>query len=88
MGVKFRRQHPIGPYVLDFYCYELRLAVELDGYRHNAPAGRESDERRTATLAARGIQVLRFTNLQVLQETQTVAEALWQACQDRRSAID
>ena len=87
-GFKFRRQHPIDPYVLDFYCHELRLAVELDGYRHNAPAGRTNDARRTATLAARGIQILRFTNLQILQETQAVAETLWQICQERRSAID
>ncbi len=88
MGVKFRRQHPIDPFVLDFYCHELRLAVELDGYRHSAPAGRANDVQRTEVLAARGIQVMRFTNLQILQETQAVAETLWQTCQERRSAID
>ena len=87
MGVKFRRQHPIEPFVLDFYCHELRLAVEVDGGRHAATAGRMNDERRTAALAARGIQVLRFSNLEVLQETSAVAEALWRACQERRKAI-
>ncbi|MDE0131393.1 MAG: DUF559 domain-containing protein [bacterium] len=87
MGVKFRRQHPIDPYVLDFYCHELRLAVEVDGYRHAATAGRARDARRTAALAARGIQVLRFSNLEVLQETGAVAEAIWRACQKRRAAL-
>ena len=88
MGVKFRRQHPIDPYVLDFYCYELRLAVEVDGGQHVSTAGRARDARRTAALAARGIQVLRFSNLEVLQETGAVAEAIWRACQKRRAALD
>ena len=87
MGVKFRRQHPIDPYVLDFYCYELRLAVELDGSQHITPAGRVKDQRRTADLEARGIQVRRFTNLEVLKETQAVAESLWQTCQERRLTL-
>ena len=88
MGFKFRRQHPIEPFVLDFYCHELRLAVELDGSQHTAQIGRANDRRRTAVLGARGIHVLRFTNLQVLQETQAVAETLWQTCQQRQTAID
>ncbi len=88
MGVKFRRQHPIEPFVLDFYCHELRLAVELDGSQHTAPAQRIGDDRRTAALAARGIQVLRFSNLEILQETQAVAETLWQACQQRLTTTD
>ena len=87
MGVKFRRQHPMQPYVLDFYCHELRLAVEVDGYGHDAPAGRANDVRRTAALEAQGIQVLRFTNLQVLQETRAVAETLWRTCRERRTAL-
>ena len=88
MGFKFRRQHPIEPFVLDFYCHELRLAVELDGSQHTAQIGRANDRRRTAVLGARGIHVLRFTNLQVLQESQAVAETLWQTCQQRQTAID
>ena len=86
MGVKFRRQHPSAPFVLDFYCHELRLAVEVDGGQHAAQTGRTSDARRTAILKARGIHVLRFANLEVLQETIDVAEALWHACQERSAA--
>lgn len=88
MGFKFRRQHPIEPFVLDFYCHELRLAVELDGGQHTRQIGRANDQRRTADLAAREIHVLRFSNLEVLQETQAVAETLWQTCQQRLTAID
>ena len=54
-GLNFRRQHPVGPYVLDFYCPTLRLAIELDGGQHNLDQNRRKDERRTAWL-------LRFWN--------------------------
>src|SRR5256885_12641504 len=60
LGFKFRRQHPCGPYILDFYCPSKHLAVELDGGQHFEPAGQEYDVRRTAFLARRGITVLRF----------------------------
>jgi very-short-patch-repair endonuclease len=57
-GLRFRRQHPIGVYVLDFYCAEAKLAIEVDGESH---AGRAvHDARRTRWLEARGIAVLRF----------------------------
>jgi very-short-patch-repair endonuclease len=72
---KFRRQHPVGRYILDFYCPEHRLAIELDGGQHN---GCERDAQRDAWLAAQGISVLRFWNNQVLQETENVLQAIWQ----------
>ncbi|MDD4964002.1 MAG: endonuclease domain-containing protein [Gallionella sp.] len=59
-GVKFRRQHPVGKYVLDFACLEKQVAVELDGSQHIENAAK--DEVRTAWLAAQGWQVLRFWN--------------------------
>jgi very-short-patch-repair endonuclease len=59
-GLKFRRQHPIGAYVLDFYCAEARLAVEVDGQVHANPDRAEHDRRRTAWLATQGIGVLRI----------------------------
>ncbi len=60
-GYQFRRQHPIGPYILDFYCAAARLAVEIDGYSHevgNAPA---YDARRDAWLLERGIETIRIS---------------------------
>ena len=58
--LKFRRQHPIGPYVLDFYCAEAKLAVEVDGATHLHPDRAEHDRRRTAWLNSQGIIVLRL----------------------------
>ncbi|WP_225767574.1 endonuclease domain-containing protein [Inquilinus sp. Marseille-Q2685] len=71
-GAKFRRQHPFGPYVLDFYCEKARLAVEVDGSQHTE----ERDRDRTAYLNAQGVTVLRFWNHQVLRETEAVAEMI------------
>ena len=59
-GLKFRRQQGIGPYVLDFYCAELKLCVELDGSSHDYKY--EYDERRTMFLSQQGIRVIRFRN--------------------------
>ena len=61
-GFKFRRQHPIGPYVLDFFCYELNLAVEIDGGVHETRSATIHDEERTFYLNSRGISVLRYSN--------------------------
>jgi len=65
MGVKFRRQHPFGPYVLDFFCAEMNLAVELDGGQHDLLERREHDSRRAAFLSRLGVNVLRFWNSEV-----------------------
>ncbi len=63
LGASFRRQHPVGPYVLDFYCPSAHLAVEVDGDDH---AGRTmQDARRTRFLNERGIRVIRFSNRDV-----------------------
>ena len=59
-GLKFRRQHPLGPYVIDFYCAEARLAVEVDGESHSHADQIAHDRRRTAWLEQQGIAVLRF----------------------------
>jgi very-short-patch-repair endonuclease len=61
-GHKFRRQHPVGRYILDFYCAELKLCIELDGYAHNTDPGAIRDAVRTDELSKHGITVLRFWN--------------------------
>ena len=62
----FRRQHPIGPYVLDFYCPAIQMALELDGGQHGFDHTRARDRRRTKWLASKGITVLRFWNDDVI----------------------
>jgi lipoate-protein ligase B/very-short-patch-repair endonuclease len=74
-GAKFRRQHPIGRYILDFYCEDLQLAIELDGGQHADQI--EHDESRSAWLEARGIRVLRFWNNDALSNAEGVLEAIY-----------
>jgi very-short-patch-repair endonuclease len=80
LGVKFRRQHPLKGYVLDFYCVERKLAVELDGGQHNSPEGRAHDAKRSMVLMEQGIRVIRFWNDEVFNNLdgvwQRIAEAL------------
>jgi very-short-patch-repair endonuclease len=68
-GLRFRRQHPIGPYILDFYCASARLAVEVDGLAHDSAAQVLHDERRAAFLAERGVNVMRVAARDVLKDT-------------------
>ena len=82
-GYKFRRQHAMGPYYLDFYCAEAKLAVELDGGRHGFPDKRAQDEERDRYLTSRGILVKRFWNHQVQREPRMVRENLWRLLQER-----
>ena len=74
-GYKFRRQHPVKPYVLDFYCHQVKLAIELDGGQHTEDAARCYDGRRTTFLEKQGIKVLRFWNHEVLEDIEAVLEA-------------
>ena len=75
-GKKFRRQHPLGIYVADFYCHEARLVVEVDGSPHHTPAGKQKDATRDAWMRSQGIEVLRFGGWQVEDETQQVLETI------------
>jgi very-short-patch-repair endonuclease len=66
LGLKFRRQHPVGPYVLDFYCADFQWGIEADGGQHNTEQARAYDGRRSAYLASRGVTVTRFWNDEVM----------------------
>lgn len=70
-GFRFRRQHALGPYVLDFCCLEAKLIVEVDGSQH-AELRREHDQKRTAWLEAQGFRVIRFWNYEVLERPHDV----------------
>jgi very-short-patch-repair endonuclease len=72
---KFRRQHPIGPYVVDFVCLEQQLIIEVDGHQHVARA--LHDEKRTAYLEAQGFRVLRFWDNDVLLQTDSVMQVIF-----------
>ena len=76
-GWKFRRQHPIPPYVVDFYCGDAKLVIELDGSQHVEAT--ERDTQRTHFLHRRGLRVRRYWNNEVLAATETVLQDIWNA---------
>lgn len=78
-GLKFRRQHPIPPYIVDFICEAKKLVVELDGSQHDEAV----DHVRTKFLESRGLMVLRFWDNDVLQQTDAVLEAILSAAENR-----
>lgn len=75
LGYKFKRQVPIGGFIVDFVCHEKQLIIELDGGQHQA--NQAYDEQRTAKLMQRGFQVLRFWNHDVLQLTDDVLRVIY-----------
>ena len=79
-GIKFRRQHPIGRFVLDFFCYEHKLAVEIDGDSHYQPDQQEYDQARTDWLAQYDIRVIRFTNRDVDRNIESVLDEIARSC--------
>ena len=81
LGVRFRRQQPIGRYIADFCCLPLKLIVELDGSQHHQTAGVAYDEERTRALATLGFTVLRFKNSEVLKERERVLDVILHAIQ-------
>ncbi|MCI7639740.1 MAG: endonuclease domain-containing protein [Clostridiales bacterium] len=81
--VRFRRQVTSGNYILDFYCTAAKLAIELDGSQHYEPAGQMYDARRSAYLEQQGIQVLRFSNSDVMNQLRGVCEVIDAAVSSR-----
>jgi very-short-patch-repair endonuclease len=81
-GFKFRRQQPVGPYTLDFYCHDRQLVVELDGGQHSSPENVLHDEARTEYLASHGLAVVRFWNHHVLTETDAVCRTILRALEE------
>ena len=75
-GFKFRRQHPVGQFIVDFYCVEARLVIEVDGEIHNKSEAKERDANRTAELESLGLKVLRFQNQEVDENIERVIEMI------------
>ena len=78
-GYKFRRQMPIGRYIVDFVCLQKRLVLELDGGQH--AERKQYDEQRTLWLQTQGFEVLRFWDHEALQEWEAVEEVIWRRLQ-------
>ena len=79
-GLKFRRQHPVGPYVLDFYCASAHLAIEIDGSGHDHAQQIAHDERRDHWLREQGIKVLRIKAVDVLTDLDSVMRHILNNC--------
>jgi len=73
---RFRRQRPFGPYIVDFYCAEQKLVIEIDGESHSTPDAMAYDAERTAFLESQGLRVVRFSNLDVTENIEGVFERL------------
>jgi very-short-patch-repair endonuclease len=83
-GVQFYRQKPIGAYIADFYTPKAKLVVEVDGSQHLDPEQRQNDAERDACLASEGLRILRFSNMQVLQELDVVVGVILQVLVEQR----
>ena len=80
---KFRRQHPIGPYVLDFFCNEANLDIEVDGFQHGTPTNRAADAERDAYLESHDVRVLRFWSSHLRRDEEMIRSTIWRALQER-----
>ena len=85
VGAKFRRQHGVGPYVLDFYCPEHKLAIEIEGSVHDDVMRRDYDAERHAYLESQGIRVLYFENRALLELSKYVVGVIRSAVLERRN---
>lgn len=75
-GLKFRRQHQIGLYIVDFYCHSLKLVIELDGGYHQTVKQKAKDRIRDKTLKAEGFHVLRFSNITAIHKPKIILKAI------------
>ena len=84
-GYKFRQQHGFGPFVLDFYCPEVRLCIELDGEIHDTPENKQKDADRTEFLQANKIEVVRFRNWEVEEDIDNVILRIKEHIHERKN---
>ena len=81
-GFKFRRQHPLGIYIADFYCHKLKLVIELDGSIHDDERVKENDAIRQQRIEEDGLHVIRFKNSEILKDIENVLKAIDEKCKD------
>ncbi|HZF01930.1 MAG TPA: DUF559 domain-containing protein [Methylomirabilota bacterium] len=86
-GFKFRRQHEVDGHILDFYCADAKLAVELDGFQHGLPEGIQLDEAREKFLKEYDVETLRFWNHQWRKNREGCLMEIWNALQKRSGCV-
>lgn len=87
-GFRFRRQATLGPYIADFFCAKAKLVVELDGATHTSDAQIVHDERRTRWIVTHGLRIVRFTNREVFEGADRVADAIYLAASAPFAALE
>src|ERR1700739_4124085 len=87
LGFKFRRQHPLGIYIADFYCHWAKLVIELDGRIHERTGIKENDKVRQKILEDEGLKVLRFSNEEVFNDIDTVLDKINNCLTQRKSSL-
>ena len=88
LGIRIRRQHPLWKFIADFYCHELKLIIEIDGEIHLSKEYIEYDIDREVTLNEFGIEIIRFTNNQVMNETDKVIAAIKKKIDELKQKIN
>jgi very-short-patch-repair endonuclease len=88
LGFKIRRQHPIWRFIVDFYCAEAKLVIEIDGDSHAEPDQKEYDDARTKWLEERGYKVMRITNEDVHRRLEDALKEIYLTCQERVAKLN
>jgi very-short-patch-repair endonuclease/DNA modification methylase len=88
MGWKFRRQHPIGPYIADFYCREAHLAVEVDGDPHYTAEAMTYDQERDRFFSECGVETVRIPSMEIWENLDGVLEGIWSRCRERCETME
>jgi cyclase len=83
LGVRIKRQHPIGTYIADFYCHAAKLVIEIDGTVHDSADAKSYDEERTFNLKLNDLKVIRFSNEQIEKDLTNVIVAITKEVQER-----
>lgn len=76
LGYKFRRQHPLGIYIVDFFCYKLKLVIEVDGSIHTKEEVKKKDEERQRLMESEGLRILRLTNDEIIKYPETAIKKI------------
>jgi very-short-patch-repair endonuclease len=86
-GVKFRRQFPVGRYILDFYSPEYKLSIEADGIQHYEEKGKKQDQLRKKELSKSGIEILRFNDKEILNNIEGVYQIIYETIEKKKCPL-